>query len=37
MPIYWYTTNQVTRPYVERTYSIVGDEAYEVWDINRGE
>ena len=36
-PIYWYTTNQVTRPYVERTYSIVGDEAYEVWDINRGE
>lgn len=32
-PIYWYTTNQVTRPYVERTYSIVGDEAYESWDI----
>jgi oligopeptide transport system substrate-binding protein len=36
-PIYWYTTNQVTRPYVERTYSIVGDEAYESWDISRGE
>lgn len=33
-PIYWYTTNQLTRPYVERTYSIVGDEAYETWDID---
>lgn len=36
-PIYWYTTNQLTRPYVERTYSIVGDQAYEKWDVNRDE
>jgi len=34
IPIYWYTTNQLTRPYVERTYSIIGDQAYEVWDVD---
>jgi oligopeptide transport system substrate-binding protein len=34
IPIYWYTTNQLTRPYVERTYSIIGDQAYEVWDLD---
>lgn len=36
-PIYWYTTNQLTRPYVERTYSIIGDQAYNEWDIHRDE
>jgi len=33
IPILWYTTNQIVKPYVERTYSIVGIEAYEKWDI----
>ncbi len=34
-PIYWYTTNQVTKPYVERTYSIIGQQRFEKWDINK--
>jgi len=33
IPIYWYTTNQLTKPSVERTYSITGREAYETWDL----
>jgi oligopeptide transport system substrate-binding protein len=33
IPIYWYTTNQLTRPYVERTYSIIGREQFEKWDV----
>jgi oligopeptide transport system substrate-binding protein len=33
IPIYWYTTNQLTKPYVERTYAITGREAFEKWDI----
>jgi len=34
-PIYWYTTVSVTKPYVIRTYSILGDEQrYEKWDID---
>jgi oligopeptide transport system substrate-binding protein len=35
IPVYWYTENQITQPYVERTYSVVGQERYEKWDINR--
>jgi oligopeptide transport system substrate-binding protein len=34
-PIYWYVTRQLTKPYVERTYSVIGLEAYEKWDINK--
>ncbi|MFQ3567455.1 MAG: peptide ABC transporter substrate-binding protein [Aggregatilineales bacterium] len=34
IPIYWYTTNQLTAPNVERTYSITGNEYYYFWDIN---
>ena len=34
-PIYWYTTVQMTRPEVERTYSITGNEYYFNWDVNR--
>ncbi len=34
-PIYWYTTNQVTKPYVERTISIIGEQRFEKWDINK--
>ena len=33
-PIYWYTAVQVTKPYVIRTYSVGGHEAYEKWDID---
>jgi oligopeptide transport system substrate-binding protein len=32
-PIYFYVTRQLTKPYVERTYSIIGQERYEKWDI----
>jgi oligopeptide transport system substrate-binding protein len=32
-PLYWYTTNQVVKPYVERPVSIIGTEAYEQWDV----
>jgi oligopeptide transport system substrate-binding protein len=34
-PIYWYTTNQITQNYVERTHSVTGFEAYEKWDITK--
>jgi oligopeptide transport system substrate-binding protein len=32
-PIYWYVTRQLTKPSVERTYSVTGLETYEKWDI----
>lgn len=32
-PIYWYVTNQLTKPTVERTYSQTGAEVYEKWDL----
>lgn len=35
MPIYWYTYNQITKPYVERIFSVSGREHFEFWDINR--
>jgi oligopeptide transport system substrate-binding protein len=34
-PIYWYTTVQMTKPYVERTFSVIGQEQYADWDVNR--
>jgi len=34
IPIYWYTTIQMTSPKVERTFSVVGREAYETWDLS---
>jgi len=33
IPIYWYSRNTVTKPYVERTFSAAGQEALEKWDI----
>jgi oligopeptide transport system substrate-binding protein len=33
IPIYWYTNLDMTKPYVTRTYSSGGIEAYEKWDI----
>ncbi len=34
-PIYYYVALNMTKPYVERTYSVIGREYYEKWDINR--
>jgi oligopeptide transport system substrate-binding protein len=34
IPIYWYTNVRVTKPYIQRTYSVLGDfEHFEFWDI----
>ncbi len=33
-PIYWYTRVAVTKPYVERTYSVLGGlERINEWDL----
>ncbi|MDK1028727.1 MAG: peptide ABC transporter substrate-binding protein [Anaerolineae bacterium] len=32
-PIYWYSLNKITKPYIIRTYGVTGHEAYEKWDI----
>lgn len=34
IPIYWYTTVNVTKPYVTRTYSSGGHQHFEKWDID---
>jgi len=34
-PIYWYVNSQLTKPYVERTYSVEGHENYTTWDVNK--
>jgi len=33
-PIYWYSRNTVTKPYVTRTFGVGGQEAIEKWDID---
>jgi oligopeptide transport system substrate-binding protein len=33
IPIYWYTNLDMTKPYVTRTFSSTGHEAYEKWDM----
>jgi len=33
IPIYWYTNLDLTKPYVTRTFSSTGHEAYEKWDM----
>lgn len=35
IPIYWYSSNEMTKPYVERTYAVTGNQRFEKWDINR--
>ncbi len=35
IPIYWYTTVAVTKPYVTRTYSPTGTQHIEKWSLNR--
>jgi len=34
IPIYWYTSAQLTKPYVTRTYSPTGHQAFEKWDVD---
>jgi oligopeptide transport system substrate-binding protein len=34
IPIYFYSDVELTKPYVERTYSTGGDQRFEKWDIN---
>jgi oligopeptide transport system substrate-binding protein len=34
-PVYWYTTNQLVKPYVEFTTSVTGNQAYFNWDVSR--
>jgi len=34
-PIYWYTVNELVKPYVERAESVTGNQSYYDWDINR--
>jgi len=34
-PIYWYTSNGVTKPYVTRTYPVTGHNEYVTWDISK--
>jgi len=33
IPIYWYTRNTVTKPYVVRTFGVGGQEEFAKWDI----
>lgn len=33
IPIYWYTRPQLTKSYVTRTYSLIGYEHFEKWDV----
>ncbi len=33
IPLYWYTRNTVTKPYVIRTFALGGHEDFFLWDI----
>ena len=35
IPIYFYTRNTVTKPYLDRTFGIAGHEDYFLWDITK--
>jgi oligopeptide transport system substrate-binding protein len=34
-PVYWYTTNQLTKPWVIRTQAATGQQRYANWDISQ--
>jgi oligopeptide transport system substrate-binding protein len=34
-PIYWYTVNELIKPYVEESVSVTGNQTYYDWDINK--
>jgi len=33
IPLYWYTRNTVTQPWIKRTFSVGGHERYEHWEV----
>ncbi len=35
IPLYWYTKVEITKPYVNRTYSLIGNEAFEKWTLDK--
>lgn len=35
IPIYFYSANEMTKPYVERTFSLSGNQIFYNWDIKR--
>jgi len=35
IPVYWYVTSRVIKPYVESAISVTGNEAYNLWDVNK--
>lgn len=35
IPIYWYSRNTVTKPYVVRTFASAGHEIYAKWSLNK--
>lgn len=35
VPVYWYTSVDVTKPYVNRTYSKGGTQAFEKWSLDK--
>lgn len=35
IPIYWGNDVELTKPYVERTYSVSGDQRFEKWSVSR--
>jgi oligopeptide transport system substrate-binding protein len=35
IPVYWYVTSTVIKPYVESAQSVTGNEAYNLWDVNK--
>jgi oligopeptide transport system substrate-binding protein len=35
IPIYYYTTVNITKPYVTRTYQAVGGQHIDLWTVNR--
>lgn len=35
IPLYWYTRNTVTQPYVKRTFSVGGHEIFYNWEITQ--
>lgn len=35
IPVYFYTSSRLTKPYVDRTYTVTGQNYFEKWSLNR--
>jgi ABC-type oligopeptide transport system substrate-binding subunit len=35
IPLYWYTRNTVTQPYIKRTFSVGGHEIFYNWEVTQ--